>query len=75
MPGYNDIHLLKTIYKHMLLNSNIFTSDAVHSTFVLLKVVANFKIKTKAQRFLCSKRPRIPVSRITLNPREEGPLT
>lgn len=73
MPGYNDIHLLKTTYKHMLLNSNIFTSDAVYSTFVLLKVVANFKIKTKAQRFLVAKDPGPLFPESPLTPGKKGP--
>lgn len=57
----------------MLLNSNIFTSDAAHSTFVMLKVMANLKIKTKAQRFLVAKDPGALFPESPLTPGKKGP--
>lgn len=73
MPAYNDIHLLKTTYNHMLLNSSIFTSDAAHSTFVMLTVMANFKIKAKTQRFLGAEDPGPLFPESSLIPGKEGP--
>lgn len=73
MPGYNDIHLLKTTYKHMLLNSSIFTSDAAHSAFVMLTVMANFKIKAETQRSLGAKDPGSLFPESSLIPRKKGP--
>lgn len=58
----------------MLLNSHVFRKDASHSTFVMVKVMANFsKIETKAERYLVAKDSGSPFPESTPKPEKKGP--